>query len=58
MSRMVDRVWTRCDAWLLAPIPGAARRLGYYRILYALFFYWTLAESDPALLAELPEATI
>ncbi len=57
MSRMVDRVWTRCDAWLLAPIPGAARRLGYYRILYALFFYWTLAESDPALLAEIPEAT-
>lgn len=44
--------WT--DAWLIAPEPHAAGRLGLYRIFYALFYLWHLRGLVPANLAGLP----
>lgn len=44
----------RADAWLTAPAPSAAGRLGLYRILYSLFYLWYLATQQSVMVSALP----
>lgn len=53
MIRTLLFPFCRADAWLTAPTPNAAGRLGLYRILYALFYLWYLAMQRSAMISTL-----
>ena len=51
-------VWNRLnrgiDHWLTFPEPNAAGNMGLFRVLYAMFYLWTISDYTPANLHEVP----
>lgn len=46
----------RYRRWLSAPVANAAGTMGIFRILYALFYLWRIADRDFRVLAAIPPA--
>lgn len=58
MTRLFQpRRWADAfDGWLTAPVPGAAGRLGLYRIAFAVFYLWRSSFIDERDVADLSRA--
>lgn len=53
---MVEYLVVRYRQWLSAPVENAAGTIGIFRILYAFFYLWRIADRDFRVLAAIPPA--
>lgn len=55
MTALLLRLNDRIDGWLAPPTPGAAGRLGVFRVVYAAFYLYIISPFETTAMAHVPE---